>query len=379
MKGILNIAIIGGGIGGMCAAIQLRKQGYQVDLIEQRDTLKPLGAGISLSAATLRALKEIGVIDQVLEIAGSFSLIELRTAEGHKIIQAPVLPAIGAEDLKNHNAGILRTKLASILETRLRELGVNVIVSNTVEKFQNHKDGVDIQLTGENHWRHYDIVVGADGIHSKVRKNIYPDYKGLKFTHQGSWRIVIPRYFEHLTMYVGKTLKAGMTPISKEESYLFVLDHHEQDEPIPQNEWPQRLAKLLAEFGDPLTRIKQKIDEGEIEEKDIIYRPLYTHLIETPWYKDRIVLLGDAVHSTTPHLASGAGLAIEGGIILAEELARADSIEDAYKQYQARHFDRANLVISSSTRLGEIEISQGSPEEHRNIMIQTMQRLRERI
>jgi len=379
MKGISNIAIIGGGIGGMCAAIQLRKQGYHVDLVEQRDTLKPLGAGISLSAATLRALKEIGVINKVLDIAGSYSVFEVFTAEGHKIMQAPILPAIGAEDLTNHNAGILRTKLAEILENYLRELNVNVILSKTVEKIQNRADGIDIQLTGDTDWRSYDLLVGADGIHSKVRKEIYPDYKGLNFTQQGSWRIVIPRYFEHLTMFVGKTLKAGMTPISKDESYLFVLDHHKQDVQIPQQDLPKRLSQLLGEFGDPLNLVKQKIDEGQIGENDIIYRPLYTHLIKDAWHKDRIVLLGDAVHSTTPHLASGAGLAIEGSIILAEELAQAETVEVALKAYQARHFHRAELVISSSTRLGEIEIAQGSPEEHRNIMIQTMQSLRQPI
>jgi len=258
-------------------------------------------------------------------------------------------------------------------------LNVNVILSKTVEKIQNRADGIDIQLTGDTDWRSYDLLVGADGIHSKVRKEIYPDYKGLNFTQQGSWRIVIPRYFEHLTMFVGKTLKAGMTPISKDESYLFVLDHHKQDVQIPQQDLPKRLSQLLGEFGDPLNLVKQKIDEGQIGENDIIYRPLYTHLIKDAWHKDRIVLLGDAVHSTTPHLASGAGLAIEGSIILAEELAQAETVEVALKAYQARHFHRAELVISSSTRLGEIEIAQGSPEEHRNIMIQTMQSLRQPI
>lgn len=379
MKRISNIVIIGGGIGGMCAAIQCRKQGYYVDLVEQRDTLKPLGAGISLSAATLRALKEIGVIDKVLDIAGSYSVFEVFTAEGHKIMQAPILPAIGAEDLINHNAGILRTKLAEILENHLRELGVNVILSKTVEKFQNRANGIDIQLTGDRDWRSYDLLIGADGIHSKVRKEIYPEYNGLNFTQQGSWRIMIPRYFEHLTMFVGKTLKAGMTPINKDESYLFVLDHHKKDVPIPQRDLPKRLSQLLGEFGNPLTSVKQKIDEGDIGENEIIYRPLYTHLIQDDWYKDRIVLLGDAVHSTTPHLASGAGLAIEGSIILAQELAQAETVEAAFKAYQARHFYRAELVISSSTRLGEIEITQGSSEEHRNIMIQTMQSLRKPI
>lgn len=378
MTGISKVAIVGGGIGGMCAAIQLKKQGMNVDLIELKDTLKPMGAGISLSAATLRALKYIGVIDELLENAGGFNSFEMYAADGSKMMEATLKPAQGAEDLPYSNAGILRTKFAEILETTLRKLGVNVILNASVSAIENSENGVVAHLTNGDICQ-YDLLIGADGINSKVRSLIFPEFKGSRFTHQGSWRIVVPRYFKGLSMFIGKTLKAGMTPISETQCYLFLLDHHEHDQFIEQKNWPSMLSSLLGEFGGPITQIKESIDKGEIGEKDIVYRPLYTHLMEEPWFKQRVVLMGDAVHSTTPHLASGAGMAIEGAIILANELVKNQPVKDALECYQKRHFERAKLVISTSTRLGEIEIDNGSPVEHGALMSTTMEKLLEPI
>ncbi|MFW2072649.1 FAD-dependent oxidoreductase [Acinetobacter gerneri] len=378
MTRISKVAIVGGGIGGMCAAIQLKKNGFNVDLIELKDTLKPLGAGISLSAATLRALKQIGVVDELLKNAGGFSSFEVFTADGHKLLEAPIFSANGAEDLAFNNAGILRTKFAEILENKLRSLGVNVILNMTVESLEHVDDGVNVQLSN-GEIQNYDILIGADGINSKVRTLIHPHFQGSKFTHQGSWRIVVPRYFKGLAMFMGKTLKAGMTPINDTQSYLFLLDHHAEDNFIEQKEWPAILSNLLAEFDGPIKEIKESIDRGEINETNIVYRPLYTHLVKEPWFKGRVVLMGDAVHSTTPHLASGAGMAIEGALILTEELARMQSVEEAFERYQKRHFERAKLVISTSTRLGEIELANGSPVEHRALMSLTMEKLLEPI
>ena len=378
MTGIVDIAIVGGGIGGMCAAIQLKKQGKNVTLIELKDTLKPLGAGISLSAATLRALKQIGVIDELLQNAGGFNSFEIFTADGTQITEAPIQPAQGAEDLPYSNAGVLRTKFAEILEKTLRNLGVKVILNASIESIENTENGVVAHLTNDE-VHQYDLLIGADGINSKVRSLVFPEFKGSTFTHQGSWRIVVPRYFKGLSMFIGKTLKAGMTPISETECYMFVLDHHKEDLFIEQKQWPSMLSNLLSEFGGPIKQIKESIDNGEISENDIVYRPLYTHLMEAPWFKQRVVLMGDAVHSTTPHLASGAGMAIEGAIILSDELNKDQPIDEALTNYQKRHFERAKLVISTSTRFGEIEMNNGSPIEHRALMSMTMEKLLEPI
>ncbi|WP_180074864.1 MULTISPECIES: FAD-dependent oxidoreductase [unclassified Acinetobacter] len=375
MKGISKIAIIGGGIGGMCAAIQLKKQNYEIDLIEINSTLTPIGAGITLSAATLRAFKEIGIIDEVCKEGGVLNIVDLYTSEGELVGQSTLLPAIGAEDLPA-GMGIMRTKLAEILKEKLETLGVNIILNDTAVEISQNDSKVNLTFQSGKH-ESYDLLVGADGIRSRVRSIAFPEFKGSTFTHQGSWRVVVPRLLDNCSIFLGKELKAGLNPISSTHSYLYFLDHIEKDEFIEQDLWPNLLSNLLSEFKGVIANIKDQIADGRITKDDIVYRPLSVHLMEDSWHKGRIVLIGDAIHATTPHLASGAGIAVEGAIILAEELSKDQSLENALTNYQNRHFERAKLVVETSTKLGELEIHNESKLEHRNLMHSTLDQLRQ--
>lgn len=375
MKGISKIAIIGGGIGGMCAAIQLRKQNYEIDLVEINSTLTPIGAGITLSAATLRAFKEIGIIEEVCKEGGILNLVDLYTSEGKLVGQTTLLPAIGAEELPA-GIGIIRTKLAEILKKKLQALGVNIILNDTAVEINQNDSKVNIIFQSGAH-ANYDLLIGADGVRSRVRNIAFPEFQDSRFTHQGAWRVVVPRVLDNCSIFLGKELKAGLNPISDTHSYLYFLNHIEKEEYIEQDLWPNLLSNLLNEFNGVIADIKDQITDGRITKDDIVYRPLSVHLMEESWHKGRIVLLGDAIHATTPHLASGAGIAVEGAIILAEELVKEQSLEEALTNYQNRHFDRAKLVIDVSTQLGELEIHNKSGDEHRKLMHLTLEKLRQ--
>jgi 2-polyprenyl-6-methoxyphenol hydroxylase-like FAD-dependent oxidoreductase len=104
------------------------------------------------------------------------------------------------------------------------------------------------------------------------------------------------------------------------------------------------------------------------EHSQIVYRPLESLLLPQPWFKGRVVLIGDAVHATTPHLASGACIGIEDGLVLADELGKNGSVEDGLKAFQNRRWERCRMVVENSGRLGEIEISHGDKQEHARIM-----------
>jgi 2-polyprenyl-6-methoxyphenol hydroxylase-like FAD-dependent oxidoreductase len=95
-----------------------------------------------------------------------------------------------------------------------------------------------------------------------------------------------------------------------------------------------------------------------------------------PWYEGRVVLIGDAAHATTPHLASGAGMALEDGIVLADEISKTGDVDAALARFMDRRFERGKLVVENSLRLGELEMQQGSIEEHSRIMTQSMESLR---
>jgi 2-polyprenyl-6-methoxyphenol hydroxylase-like FAD-dependent oxidoreductase len=371
---VSKVLIVGGGVGGMCLAIQLRKQGVAVDLVEINPSWAPDGAGITISGPTLRALREVGVIDEVLRLGGFWDEIDICDANGCVMHVAPLPRAVGADGLPL-TAGIMRPVLADILGNATQRAGAQVRLGLSFRQMVQDDEGVDVTFTDGSSGR-YDLVVGADGVNSAVRKLVMPEFAGPQFSGQGSWRAVVPRRNRNSVIYMGKTTKAGMNPISATHCYLFVLDKRAGMEFIPQREWPAQLAELLAEFGGHLGELRQGLIDGSLSDHHVLYRPLAGHMMKGPWHKGRIALLGDAVHATTPHLASGAGIAVEGAVVLAEELARRHYLEGALLAYAGRHYDRARLVVTASGRMGQIEQQGGSKEEHRQVMVDAMEALR---
>jgi 2-polyprenyl-6-methoxyphenol hydroxylase-like FAD-dependent oxidoreductase len=136
------------------------------------------------------------------------------------------------------------------------------------------------------------------------------------------------------------------------------------------------LSELLAPFSAPLM---QQCREQISDHAQIVYRPLESLLVQLPWHRGRVVLIGDTVHATTPHLASGACIGIEDALVLAEELERANSVEQALTQFGARRWERCRMVVENSGRLGEIEITGGDKAEHAQIMRTTLAALAEPI
>lgn len=374
---IQKALIIGGGVGGMCAAIQLRKLGIAVELVELNPAWAPDGAGITISGPSLRALREVGVVDEVLRLGGWWRAIDLRDAQGNLLRTAPIAPALGAEDLPSA-AGIQRPVLAKILSAATRAAGATVRLGLNFESITQDSDGVDVLFSDGSGGR-YDLVVGADGINSALRRLVFPDFAGPVFTGQGCWRAIVPRLHENSTMYLSDTIKAGINPISDDQCYLYLLYKRDGLDFIPPTAWPEIFADLMVPFTGELADIRRGLLDGSLPDPHLLYRPLAGHMIPAPWHRGRLVLLGDTVHATTPQLASGAGIAIEGALILAEELGRRHSLEGALTAYAGRHFDRANLVVQASATLGHIELSGGGPQAHAQVMHQTLELLRRPI
>jgi 2-polyprenyl-6-methoxyphenol hydroxylase-like FAD-dependent oxidoreductase len=157
--------------------------------------------------------------------------------------------------------------------------------------------------------------------------------------------------------------------------YLFCVDGYQSAERIPEKDWAGILTGLLAEFTGPIGTVRDGLNAGS----RILYRPLESVLVALPWHRGRIVLMGDAAHATTPHLASGAAISVEDAIVLAEELGRAESLETALRAYETRRFTRCKMVVESSLRLGELEVTGGSKDEHARVMRDSMTALLEPI
>ena len=369
-----RILVIGGGFSGMSAAIELRKLGAEVDLVEIDPGWRSYGAGISLGGATLRAMRTLGILDAFLREGNAADGVKICLPHGPQVAELPT-PRLAGPEVPGGGA-ILRPVLARILAEATRAAGTNVMLGCTFTSIQQDAEGVDVAFSDGQRCR-YDLVVGADGLYSKTREALFPDAPKPRYSGQACWRAVLPRPPEvtTATMWMGR-VKPGVNPVSKTHMYLFVTEHRPNNEHVAPAQFPTLLRELLAEFPAPaLQQIRSQINE----DSQIVFRPLEALLMPRPWSKGRVVLVGDTVHATTPHLASGACIGIEDSIVLAEELARTGDVADALRAFETRRWERCRMVVQNSIRLGEIEMEGGDKEEHSRIMRESLMALAQAI
>lgn len=372
ISSIANALVVGGGIGGMATAISLAERGVQVDLIDLDPEWRVYGAGITITGPTLRAYRRLGLLEPIKQAGAITNKTRLFRYDGThlKDLDEPVieegLPATG---------GIMRPILHRIMQARVRELQIPVRLGLTVTALESDASGVNVTFSDDTHGR-YDLVVGADSVFSGVRKIAFRYMKPAQPTGQGCWRISIrkPPGLDAGEFFLGHENPCGITACGPDEVYMWMLTPHiERESHMDEEELYSTLKGLLADFGGNAGWIRDHMTR----EDWINYRPLVAALQPRPWHNGRVVLLGDAVHATTPHLASGAGMAVESGIVLAEELARANSVEQGLAAYEERRFDRCRDVIESSVAIGNLQLKHRPPQEHASLLEGALNRLNE--
>lgn len=370
-----RILIIGGGFSGMAAAIQLRRQGAEVDLVEIDPGWRSYGAGISLGGATLRAFRTLGILDAFLAQGSAADGVQLCLPHGPRVAELPT-PRIAGPDVPGGGA-IMRPVLARILADATRASGANVRLGCTFTTIEQDAEGVEVAFTDGSRQR-YDLVIGADGLYSQVREAVFPQAPKPRYSGQAVWRAVLPRppEIDTCVMWMGPRVKPGVNPVSKTEMYLFVTEPRPSNDHVDPATFADHLRGLLADFSAPaLQAIRAQIGP----DSQIVYRPLEGLLMPRPWFSGRVVLIGDTVHATTPHLASGACIGIEDALVLAEELAREVPLVAALAAFEQRRWERCRMVVQNSARLGEIEVAGGDKEEHGRIMRESLMALAQPI
>lgn len=366
-----RILIIGGGFSGMSAAIQLRRQGADVDLVEIDPGWRSYGAGISLGGATLRAFRTLGILDAFLQQGSASDGVHICAPHGPKVAELPT-PRIAGPDVPGGGA-IMRPVLARILADATLAAGANVRLGCTFTAIEPDAEGVEVSFT-DGQRRRYDLLIGADGLYSKVREAVFPGAPRPRYSGQAVWRAVLPRppEIQTATMWMGPRVKPGVNPVSKTEMYLFVTEPRPSNVHVDPATFASHLRALLYDFPAPTLRaIREQIGS----DSQIVFRPLEGLLMPRPWSRGRVVLIGDTVHATTPHLASGACIGIEDALVLAEELGRTADVSMALAAFEQRRWERCRMVVQNSARLGEIEIDGGDKEEHARIMRESLMAL----
>jgi 2-polyprenyl-6-methoxyphenol hydroxylase-like FAD-dependent oxidoreductase len=151
--------------------------------------------------------------------------------------------------------------------------------------------------------------------------------------------------------YFGPRNKAGFNPVSDKQMYIYLVQNLPAFVRISDAELPAVMREQLADFGGIIGALRDTI----VNPNDIVYRPVNSSLLPPPWHKGRAILIGDAAHATTPHMAAGAGIAVEDSIVLAELLQSEPSVSSALEKFMTRRFERCRLVVENSYMLGEWE------------------------
>ena len=375
MAGSGRVLVVGGGIAGMSCAIQMRKAGLSVDLVEIDPSWRIYGAGITLTGPTLRALRTLGVLEPVIAAGATWSGAKVHDKSG-KLIEDVTFPAL-AEGLPA-TGGIMRPLLHQVLSAKTLEVGTNVRLGVTLTDLLEKEAAVAVTLSDGTR-ADYALVVGADGIFSRLRERVFPGSARPVFTGQVVYRLLAerPPGFDRSHFFMSDDGKIGFNPVSATHMYMFLLHSVTGSPWIEPREQPQRLYEAMEGYGGFVPQIRATVRTNNAH--SVNYRPLEVLLHPAPWHRGHVVLIGDAAHATTPHLASGAGMAIEDGIVLAEELGTQPTLEQALQNFMTRRFERCRLVVESSVRLGQIEMSRGSPAEHTRVMSEALGALREAI
>ncbi|AEI46923.1 FAD-dependent monooxygenase [Runella slithyformis] len=349
MTKINKVLVVGGGIGGQSVAIGLKKAGFAVDVVEILPEFNVYGVGIIQQANALRALDAIGVADEVMRRGSPYGKVKLCLPHGVQIGEAGT-PPIGR--FPSHN-GISRRLLHDVLFEEAQKIGLKYRMGITVESIDNQPDVANVVFT-DGTTDSYDIVIAADGVHSKVRKLIFGEFKP-SYVGLSVWRYPFKRPAGLDTGYIffNKKHKLGVIPMTAESCYIF-LNSAEGDNPmIPEDQLVDKLKGYMSAYPVPVV---QELIPQVTDAKLVNYRALETLKMPAPWYKNRVVVLGDAAHTTIPQLGSGAALAIEDAVVLIEEVQKEGEVEEMFDRYMTRRYERCMMVVDVSETLGAWEL-----------------------
>ncbi|MFD3504532.1 FAD-dependent monooxygenase [Streptomyces sp. NPDC058676] len=350
---VTRVLVTGAGIGGLGAAVALARRGVEVDVVEVREDSGVLGVGINQPANSLRALRTLGVLDEVLEIGFPYDRNAFYDWQGQLIVECP--SAFGG-DVPANNA-LTRRELHRILNGAAEHAGAKVTHGVSVRDLEETGNEVHVTFS-DGRTETYDLVVGFEGLRSPLRQRLFGTEHEPVFTGYSVWRLTMPRPEEvrNTMLFQGDATKAGVIPLSEDSMYLLHVTPEPGNPHMPSDRMADLLIERLAGYGGLIGELRDSITSPD----GIVYSPLNEVFLPSPWFKGRAIVLGDAAHASAPHLTQGAGMALEDAVVLAEELAEPDrTVEASLLAFMERRHERVRLVqeVSHQILFGEMAVN----------------------
>lgn len=342
-----DIAIVGGGIGGSALAVALDRQGIDTTIFERTDDIHPVGAGISVAPNAMAVLDRLGLAKEI-------------ESRGVRIDHA-VFSTAGGRTLLEYDLGTLGPEvdhpLVLMHRGKLHEVLIDAVPSGSFH--------LDMECTGIEHRADRavarfedggelvaDIIVGADGIRSTVRQDLFPD-ESLRPADQTAYRGIAPMELPESLHRTGREIwgdrsRFGFAPVDSDRVYWYaVVSESEADRGAERTK--EDLHDRYRPFPEPTAELV-----GRTPAVDVIQTKI--HDIDPPdrFWDRRMVLIGDAAHAATPDLAQGAAQAIEDAFVLADKLAAHEDHTDAFRAYQHVRGPRTRRIVRDSRRFGRL-------------------------
>lgn len=361
-----EIIIIGGGVGGLCAAIACQRRGMDATVYEAASELQPIGGGIWISPNALQVLERFGLTEKIKERGVALDGIQYQDVSG-KVVRNDIFKDV-IEKFGHTTVCIRRTELQ---RTLIEELDDGTIELDKRCARVRQTDEKAIAEFADGTQAEGDVIIAADGIRSTVRQQLFP-LSSLRYSGQSCYggisNVDLPPSMERLSLEIwGNGTRVTWAPFNDEQVTWFAV--HKVPEFRRNRETSRaRLRELFSNYPDPTDEVIRRTDEEDIFHINLCdLEPLDT------WYDGRIVLIGDAAHAQTPNLAQGAAQAIEDAFVVVDNLKDHDSPTAAFEAYEQIRMEKAKELVNWSWYVGKAaHLESWWARKFRNVAIKHM-------
>ncbi|MGH2824739.1 MAG: FAD-dependent monooxygenase [Thermoleophilaceae bacterium] len=332
---------MGGGIAGLALAPMLARTGVEVEVAERERPWRPAGTGMYLPGNAARALRALGLEAQVASRAVEIARQRFYDHHGRLLCEVDVAELWAAV---GPCLAVHRAELHALLREAAGELPIRIGLA--VKRLDQRDGAVSVDFSDGTSGA-YDLVVGADGIHSAVRRLAFKPTAVPRPVGQIGWRFLAPRPPEVTTWSVmlGHGTAFLTLPIAGDRVYCYCDVVSRPGPDTPEQVAPERLGELFSEFADPAATLLAKLDVAA----DIHVSTIEEVALDR-WGRERVVLIGDAAHATSPNMAQGAAMALEDALVLTDCLHTIPAIPDAIAAFEAKRRPRTDWVRAQPHR-----------------------------
>jgi 2-polyprenyl-6-methoxyphenol hydroxylase-like FAD-dependent oxidoreductase len=343
----MKITIIGGGIAGITTALALNKVGFDCEIFERAKQLNEVGAGIWMQPNAIKVLDWLGIGGLVREKGTLLDQVDITNSQ--LIPFKKTKQEVVQDEQGNKIVAIHRATLQKILFEALPKDGLNLEFEfKSLEQNENQ-----VKISFGDREIMSDLLIGADGLNSKVRENIYSN-TSKRFSGQTCWRgisdIRLPDQFQNAGIESwGKKIRFGFSQITENQVYWFAVKNALQNGTDNINTIKSELQNYYSGFNPIVLNIIEQTKADKIIRNDISDLKRLDK-----WHKDKVVLIGDAAHATTPNMGQGAGQGMEDAYYLANILAKHNQIEQAISLFESTRREKVDYVVNNSWRFGQM-------------------------